>query len=148
MDWGAIPEFFNWLVGQKDLLETLGYVAALGTPALGILIKFWPQIKRLLPRRHRKPVEAADRFPFEVIPPGSPMVVRRLLDEVGADLLRDDPRPLADYKIPYQAERVVGRNTRRELEEALRGKRWLAILGRSGLGKTREAAELAALYFW
>jgi len=52
--------------------------------------------------------------------------------------------PLADYRIPYQ-ERQPNRSVRQELESAFLEKNWVLILGKSGLGKTREAAHLANL---
>jgi tetratricopeptide (TPR) repeat protein len=78
-----------------------------------------------------------DNFPFEIIPPKSKQVVKWIYGSMQAD---DDP--LADFNIPYQQRR---RNVsqQNELENILQAKRWLLILGKTGLGKTREAAELA-----
>jgi tetratricopeptide (TPR) repeat protein len=79
------------------------------------------------------------KFPFEVIKPGSSDVVQRLMPKGG-----EADNPLADASIPYQL-RQAGVNVRRELESCLDDKSWVLVLGRSGLGKTREAAELAQL---
>ncbi len=76
-------------------------------------------------------------FPFEVINPNG-----NVLSMVfGAD----QNGPLADSCVPYQT-RLANRNIRRELENKLEEYRWLLIVGRTGLGKTREAAELAQIY--
>ncbi len=76
-------------------------------------------------------------FPFEVIKPNG-----NVLSVVfGADT--NDP--LADFSIPYQIRRS-DRNVRRELENKLEEFRRLLIVGQAGIGKTREAVELAQLY--
>ena len=76
-------------------------------------------------------------FPFEVIKPHSPDLLKQIMGG-------DERNLLADYKIPYQ-ERQPDRNVRQELEAAFAEKNWVLILGKSGLGKTREAAHLAEL---
>lgn len=53
-------------------------------------------------------------------------------------------KPLANSRIPYQ-KRLFERNIQQELEKELQETGWLLIVGRTGLGKTREAAELAQL---
>jgi energy-coupling factor transporter ATP-binding protein EcfA2 len=77
----------------------------------------------------------AGDFPFDVIKPRSPDLLKQIMGG-------DEQNPLADYKIPYQ-ERQPDRNVRQELEAAFTEKNWVLILGKSGLGKTREAAHLA-----
>ncbi|MDF5709443.1 MAG: hypothetical protein PUP90_17710 [Nostoc sp. S4] len=57
-------------------------------------------------------------------------------------ILGGDNDPLADRNIAYQ-ERVANRHIRNELKRLLEAHRWILILGRTGIGKTREAAELA-----
>ncbi|MCX7592999.1 MAG: ATP-binding protein, partial [Fischerella sp.] len=76
-------------------------------------------------------------FPFEVIKPNG-----NVLSVVFGG---DDNDPLGDSCIPYQM-RQSHRHIRRELEQKLEEFRWLLIVGRTGTGKTREAAELAQLY--
>jgi tetratricopeptide (TPR) repeat protein len=76
-------------------------------------------------------------FPFEVIKPNG-----NVLSVVFGT---DDKDPLKDSCIPYQM-RQAHRNIRRELENKLEEFRWLLIVGRTGLGKTREAAELVQIY--
>jgi tetratricopeptide (TPR) repeat protein len=80
----------------------------------------------------------ANVSPFEVIRPHSPQVVKQLL---GSQQLEDNP--LADFNILYQS-RLRERSVRQELEQHLDTKGWVLILGKTGLGKTREAAELAS----
>ena len=77
----------------------------------------------------------AGDFPFTVIKPRSPDLLKQIMGG-------DEQNPLADYKIPYQ-ERQPDRSVRQELEAAFTEKNWVLILGKSGLGKTREAAHLA-----
>jgi tetratricopeptide (TPR) repeat protein len=74
-------------------------------------------------------------FPFEVIKPGSSDLLKQIMGG-------DEQNPLADCNIPYQ-ERQPELNVRQELEAAFAEKNWVLILGKSGLGKTREAAHLA-----
>lgn len=76
-------------------------------------------------------------FPFEVIKPNGNV----LSVAFGAD----NNDPLADFSIPYQIRRS-DRNVRRELENKLEEFRRLLIVGQAGIGKTREAIELAQLY--
>jgi tetratricopeptide (TPR) repeat protein len=85
--------------------------------------------------RHRQRRIPEKTFAFEVITPKSQDLMQRILG--GKD---DDP--LADRNIVYQ-ERVANRHIRNELKRKLEESRWILILGRTGLGKTREAAELA-----
>ncbi len=55
-----------------------------------------------------------------------------------------DPQdsPLNDRRIPYR-DRLPNRNIRSEMESLLHEKRALLVCGKSGLGKTREASNLA-----
>jgi tetratricopeptide (TPR) repeat protein len=85
--------------------------------------------------RHRQRSIPPSTFPFQVIKPQSQDVLQRILGG-------DDNDPLADRNIAYQI-RVTNRNVCRELKQKLEESRWVLILGQSGLGKTREATELA-----
>ncbi|MDM9385212.1 tetratricopeptide repeat protein [Chlorogloeopsis sp. ULAP01] len=76
-------------------------------------------------------------FPFEIVKPNG--------NVLSVIFNTDCNDPVADFRIPYQM-RLADRNIRRELEKNLEEFRWLLIVGRTGLGKTREAAELAQLY--
>ena len=114
--------------------ELLGLILAV----LVVLIASWIWFYRQRHRR-RQPI-SSDTFPFEVIRPRSEKVLQRLLGNVW----NNETDALADFNIPYQV-RQIDRNVRRELEQLLDEKGWVLILGRSGLGKTREAAELAQI---
>lgn len=85
--------------------------------------------------RHRQRRIPPSTFPFEVIKPNSEDMLQKILSG-------DEKDPLADRNIAYQ-QRVANRNVRQELKQILEQSRWVVILGRSGLGKTREATELA-----
>jgi len=95
---------------------------------LGALFNFIKWLVRFYRARQLR----ADSFPFDVIRP---------YGDVLPAILGDDDSPLADRNIKYQS-RIPGRNIRRELEELLEKRGWVLILGRTGLGKTREAAHL------
>jgi type I site-specific restriction endonuclease len=85
--------------------------------------------------RHRQRRIPEKTFAFEVITPKSQNLMQRILGG-------NDNDPLADRNIVYQ-QRVANRHIRKELQRQLEERRWVLILGRTGLGKTREAAELA-----
>ncbi|PSN11192.1 hypothetical protein C7293_25260 [filamentous cyanobacterium CCT1] len=93
----------------------------------------------LLPRLRSStpPAPINPSFPFEVIKPRSEGVLKRLMGSEQAD-----GDPLADFNIPYQQRRPE-LSVQQQLEGLLEVHRWLLILGRTGLGKTREAGELA-----
>jgi hypothetical protein len=101
------------------------------------LLRLGPRMWKQLQRRKKLRVAAADTFAFEVIGPNSSDVVQRIYGS--RQQTKDDP--LADFNIPYQ-QRLANQDVLAELRMSLeRG--WLLILGPTGLGKTREAAELA-----
>jgi tetratricopeptide (TPR) repeat protein len=75
-----------------------------------------------------------------VIEPNCPNVVQRIYDS--REQTEDDP--LADFNIPY-VQRREDEDVLAELRTSLAGS-WLLILGPTGLGKTRVAAELAQAY--
>jgi tetratricopeptide (TPR) repeat protein len=85
--------------------------------------------------RHRQRRIPEKTFAFEVITPKSQDLMQRILGG-------NDNDPLADRNIVYQ-QRVANRHIRKELQRQLEERCWVLILGRTGLGKTREAAELA-----
>jgi tetratricopeptide (TPR) repeat protein len=127
---GSIQQFFQLVSSNKDVLNVL-----LGSGILVVLARFvWWVIQQW-----RKIKFPPGDFPFEVIAPRSGDVLKRLLGG-------EDGDKLADRNIPYQ-DRVEGRNVRQELERLLvkaEEHHWMLILGKSGLGKTLEAAQLAA----
>lgn len=116
---------WKFLTDNKDVLGLL----------LGIVLGGMVPFTLWLIKEYRlRRIRTNDNFPFKIILPNS-NVAKEILG--GAD---DDP--LADRNIPYQ-QRIQGRNTRRELEELIEDNRWILITGRTGLGKTREAVQLA-----
>ncbi|MGB3768082.1 MAG: hypothetical protein WA947_16105, partial [Phormidesmis sp.] len=125
----------------KFVQDNDGAITILVLPVLGGLgggiwwigKKGWKRI-----RRKRLRVVDIDTFPFEVIPPHRcEDVVQKIYGS--AQQTKDDP--LADFNIPYQ-RRLSDRDVQQELMERVRAS-WLIVLGPTGLGKTREVAELA-----
>jgi len=123
----------NILQYLKDNKDALGWLFGSGV-VLAVFSGFYRLTVWLLKEYRLRKIRSNENFPFKIIPPNS-NVAKEILG--GAD---DDP--LADRNIPYQ-QRIQGRNTRRELEELIEDNRWILITGRTGLGKTREAAQLA-----
>jgi len=125
--------FFKFLNDNKD---ALGVIAAflgilLGSGILGLLVRgIWSIWKENRVRKTR----SDEYFPFKIIPPNS-NVAKEILGGNDNDLL-------ADRNIPYQ-QRVAGRNIRREIEDMLSQNHWVLIAGKTGLGKTREAVNIA-----
>ena len=124
-----MDDFLKFLDDNKDTLGLL-FGSGLLLAILGGLYRFVRAI--IVHYRNRK--THFETFPFAVIPPQS--------DVACTVLGGDEHDPLADRNIPYQT-RISGRNIRRELENLLETHRWVLILGRTGLGKTREAVHLA-----
>jgi tetratricopeptide (TPR) repeat protein len=122
MSWNNL---LQWIEAHKDALGWL-----FGTGVLGAAYKL---IAGLLQRRREQRLRR-EANPFRVFPPGS--------DLLPAVFPSSSNSPLNDDRIPYR-ERIPGRSVRREMEDLLREKRALLVCGRSGLGKTREAAHLA-----
>ncbi|MGF1569068.1 MAG: ATP-binding protein [Nodosilinea sp.] len=128
--------FLNWAFALKDFaLGNPEWSLAIVGAIFGGLAAAW---RWLLPRLQQpEPPPLEPSFPFQMVKPRSEKVLKTLMGSEQAD---DDP--LADFNIPYQPRRPelsVGQ----QLEGFLDLHRWLLILGRTGLGKTREAAELA-----
>ncbi len=131
----SLPEIIDFALKNKEVIGIAGGAIALS----------WKQILGAVTGvrgwlKQRRSSNLPDgQFPFEVIKAGSSDVLKRLMPKGG-----EADSPLADASIPYQL-RKAGVNVRRELESCLDDKSWVLVLGRSGLGKTREAAELAQL---
>jgi tetratricopeptide (TPR) repeat protein len=126
----------EWAIALKDFaLDNPEWSLAIIGAISGGIFAAW---KWLWPRLQRpEPPSIDPSFPFQVIKPQSESVLKTLMGSEQAD-----GDPLADFNIPYQQRRpdlVV----QQQLEGLLDVHRWLLILGRTGLGKTREAAELA-----
>jgi adenylate kinase family enzyme len=131
---------WQWFASIEPNLSGIATAFTLLTIVFGGLSAVFIFLKKQLARRKsRQPVELSDTFPFEIIAPRSLDVVRRLIGSSNAD--SDDP--LADFNIPYQ-RRDADRSVQKELEQLLKERRSVLILGKSGMGKSREAAELAA----
>ncbi|MCX8066516.1 MAG: hypothetical protein N3B68_01600, partial [Anaerolineae bacterium] len=121
----------RWIADHKDALGWLfggGVVTALLT-GLYRLVRGFVQARR---QRRLRPREG----PFVVLPPGSDLLPVLLPDPTDS--------PLNDHRIPY-VERQPGGSVRREMEDLLRERRALLVVGKSGIGKTREAAHLAQM---
>jgi hypothetical protein len=118
--------FWKFLIENKEFLFGSGIVIVV----LGAL---WRTAVWLL-REWRIRQFRGTPFPFKIFPPNS-NIVSAILDVSPGD-------PLPPSAIPYQT-RVAGRNTLNELEKILNEHPWILILGETGTGKTREAAELA-----
>ena len=114
----------------EEIAKLVALVVSIGGAIVGT--QKWLESRRRAKRIRSLP---AGDFPFEVIEPRNPDLLKRIMGG-------DENNPLADYRIPYQ-ERQPDRNIRKELESAFTEKNWVLILGKSGLGKTREAAHLA-----
>ncbi len=127
----TIQDFYQ---NNKQFINTLitgaGGLVALGTAFYNII--------KSVRKQHRSRRIPGNRFAFEVIQPQS----RHLKQRIFGGKFNDS---LADHNIPYQ-QRVANRNIRKELQQILEDNPWLLILGRTGLGKTREAVELAERY--
>jgi tetratricopeptide (TPR) repeat protein len=121
--------FLKFYANHQEFIDNLlsGGLPAIFSAVIGC---FW-----WLRWRHRQRQIAPTTFAFEVIKPQSPDLMRQILGG-------DDNDPLADRNIVYQ-NRVENRSIRQELQQQLEEFRWVLILGRTGLGKTREATELA-----
>ena len=125
--WDKILQYLS------DNKDALGWLFGSGV-VLAVLGGIYRFIIWLFREYRLRKIRTNDNFPFKIIPPNS-NVAKEILG--GAD---DDP--LADRNIPYQ-QRIPGQNTRRELEELIEDNRWVLINGQTGLGKTREAVQLA-----
>ena len=122
--WQTISKF---LVENKDWL-------GLSVPSVVGFIWWYCNQKR------KRQIPPDIPSPFEIIRPSSDVLSVVFPD----DKLND---PLANASIRYQ-DRCPTRqiSVRRELRQKLSESDWLLIEGRTGLGKTREAGELAKFF--
>ncbi|EKU98488.1 tetratricopeptide repeat protein [Leptolyngbya sp. PCC 7375] len=142
--WQWLSEMWQVALNNSDATQIL---LALLQTVLALLPFLGPVAIVIFRRRRRRKTVAtliSDISPFEKIIPYSDNVLWRLLGGSGIEQTDD---PLADYNIPYQV-RISGRNIRREIIDRMErtdnlDQRWVLILGRSGLGKSREAAQVA-----
>ena len=103
----------------------------------GVGIAFLTGMYRLIiwilqAQRNRK--KRTDSSAFKVLHPNN-NVAKEILGG-------EDNDKLADRNIPYQ-QRAKERNIRREIEEALEKHKWVLVTGKTGIGKTREALNVA-----
>ncbi len=125
--WNSIIQFYQT---NKDWIDNL-LSGALVTVVLAIIGFIWWYREQ---KRKVRIIEPS--LPFTKIAPNSnviPIIYKK--DE-------KDKSPLADHNIIYQ-HRMADRNFTNELLQNLEENRWLIILGPTGIGKTREAAEVA-----
>ena len=121
------------LITEKwELLAAIRVI--IGGSLLAVIAGLFRWVQKRQQRERNRETPAGD-FPFTVIKPRSADLLKQIMGG-------DEQNSLADYKIPYQ-ERQPDRTIRQELEAAFTEKNWVLILGKSGLGKTREAAHLA-----
>ena len=141
-----IATFWQWLLGiwqvalenpdaTSILLALLQTILPLLLPG-GIWVMF--RVFRRKPQSQSEPKRLFDEhFPFDIIAPRTQNPLKQLM---GSNQAESDK--LADFNIPYQ-RRLEDRSIRNEIEGRLQVRHWLLILGQTGLGKTREAAEVA-----
>uniref|UniRef100_B8HK68 Tetratricopeptide TPR_2 repeat protein n=1 Tax=Cyanothece sp. (strain PCC 7425 / ATCC 29141) TaxID=395961 RepID=B8HK68_CYAP4 len=126
--WQVLEQFYQT---YRDLFDFINKNAvALVLPLIGL--GWWWR------RQQRQRRIATDTFPFDVVPPQSESEVVKVVYG------KNEVQRLPDWEVPYQ-RRSSSENTLDRLEAALAETGWLLIVGKSGLGKTREAAELARL---
>ncbi|MEL4898049.1 tetratricopeptide repeat protein [Crocosphaera sp. Alani8] len=127
-----------WTTHQKDILMTT--LSGIGIATIGVifsiivwLFKRWRKKRQL--ERDKK--FSQPKLPFQLVKPNGD--VYSLLYPPESDYKNP---VLADRNIPYQ-RRIHEKNTTQELSDLLFEHRWVLIMGRTGIGKTREAAEVA-----
>ncbi len=129
----TIQDFYQ---NNKQIIKTL-IVGGGGATVVTLGTTFFKIIKSVR-KQHRSRRIPRNTFALELITPQS----KNLKQQIFGGKYDDS---LADHNIPYQ-QRVANRNIRKELQQILEEHRWLLILGRTGIGKTREAVELAERY--
>ncbi|MDJ0744790.1 MAG: tetratricopeptide repeat protein, partial [Xenococcaceae cyanobacterium MO_167.B27] len=110
-------------------IKTIGILFTIITTIWGVI---WWYRKQL-----RSSKFSIDTTPFEVLPPKS--------DILAVVFPGNKKNPLADAAIKYQ-QRLSDRDIKQELINKLESQDWVLILGRTGLGKTREAAEVTQVF--
>ncbi|ELS05294.1 hypothetical protein Xen7305DRAFT_00050370, partial [Xenococcus sp. PCC 7305] len=120
------------LVDNKDLVRILLTIGGLSVSSLIGFLWWYRNQKR------KRQFPPAIPSPFEIIRPNG--------DVLSVVFPGNKQDPLANAEIRYQ-DRCPTRqvSVRQELSQKLGASNWLLIEGRTGLGKTREAGELAQL---
>jgi tetratricopeptide (TPR) repeat protein len=134
-------ELFDWLKNTDNFKAVTPIITAIITILCsGVLIGIvWPALVNCQKRRRKRQIPAGIS-PLLVLPPGTKNVLRQLMGATEQN--QDDP--LADFNIVYQ-HRQPDREIRKELETALNANDWVLVLGKTGIGKTREVCHLAEL---
>ncbi len=128
LDFQNIPHLYTVVKNGLNFLVPSAVVVTLLLVLSGSVCWFREQ--------RRKSLFPPSTNPFQVFPPDS-----NILKEI---LAPNNDKPLADDRIPYQ-ERMADRNIKEELLAKLEEERWLLIVGKTGIGKTREATEVAQI---
>ena len=124
--------FWTFLTNNSNPIDTLLKILMfLGIPVSAIFGAILWILRRWLRGRLRVDVRA-----FEIITDPVTLVPKIFNEENNPDIL-------ADHRIPY-VPRDPTQDTQAQLRAALRKTRYLLIVAPTGLGKTREAATLAA----
>ncbi|BAZ38053.1 TPR repeat-containing protein [Calothrix sp. NIES-4101] len=134
--WNFLQPIAKFYTDNKEFIDNLisGGLPAMIPVVAGFI--WW------LKSRNRQRKIPPNTFAFEVI---APQGVDLASDVKKRILGGHDKDALADRNIHYQ-QRVENRNIRKELREELEAHRWVLVLGRTGIGKTREALEVAEYY--
>ncbi len=130
--WQSISKY---LVDNQDLTRILLTITGSSVTVTGLItLILWYRNQQ---RKRKFPVTIPS--PFEIIRPHS--------DVLSIVFPGDKQDPLADASIRYQNRCPTKQiSVREELIRQLEESNWLLIEGRTGLGKTREAGELAQLF--
>jgi hypothetical protein len=143
-------QLIKWLTAEglpdppKLAITIVGFII---TSILGAIRWLAPKLWRRICRISQHPVDPKalyEKLPFEVIKPPKQIGEAKEQEILKQLLESQEPLdyPLADFNIPYQ-RRDLKIDILQSLEQCVQEKNWVLILGRSGLGKTREAAQLA-----
>jgi hypothetical protein len=131
----AIAGLIQFYTTHQDTIDNLfsggGVVVVIGV--LGWIASRWYKKRQL----KREKEFSQSKLPFELVKPNGD--VFSLL--YPPESVYKNP-VLADRNIPYQ-RRIQDKNITQELYDLLHDHRWVLIMGRTGIGKTREAAEVA-----
>jgi tetratricopeptide (TPR) repeat protein len=132
-----LRDIWQWILDQPDQVQAvLAVLTALGSVLIFVLVNVVYRGGKWLALRLRRKRLTGEASSIHVI--SDPQALMTSLYGVPRD---NDP--LADQNIPYQ-QRTPGRDLQGRLRKELHDHRCLLITGRTGLGKTREAAMLTS----
>lgn len=139
-------QLLAWLkgLGAQDPVALVVTVGIFAFTVIGAGLKWLVPLVLRFFRKSSATQPLNHLFPFEVIAPPNSVAEADEQTFLRQLMASQEPMdyPLADFNIPYQ-QRHLQENVRERIMECFRQKNWVLILGRSGLGKTREAAQLA-----